>query len=74
MSINVPDIAQPKYLSIKEASTITGLHANTIRNYIRIGKLKAVRVGARIVRIERSELENLFAEYVGGEFGSWRNI
>ena len=68
------DIAQPKYLSIKQASIITGLHANTIRNYIRIGKLKAVRVGARIVRIEKSELENLFAEYVGGEFGTWRKI
>ncbi len=74
MKTKVPDIAQPKYLSIRQASIITGLHANTIRNYIRIGKLKAVRVGARIVRIERSELENLFAEYVGGEFGSWRNI
>ena len=70
----MPDIGQQKYVSIKQASTITGLHANTIRNYIRIGKLKAVRVGARIVRIEKSELENLFADYVGGEFGTWRNI
>jgi excisionase family DNA binding protein len=71
MSIIRPEIGQQKYLSIKQASTITGLHANTIRNYIRIGKLKAVRVGARIVRIERSELDNLFAQYVGGEFGTW---
>ena len=74
MSKIMPDIGQQKYVSIKQASTITGLHANTIRTYIRIGKLKAVRVGARIVRIERSELENLFADYVGGEFGSWRKI
>jgi len=74
MSIITPDIGQQKYLTIKQASTITGLHANTIRSYIRIGKLKAVRVGARIVRIERSELENLFADYVGGEYGVWRKI
>ena len=73
MSIITPETGQQKYISIKQASTITGLHANTIRNYIRIGKLKAVRVGARIVRIEKSELENLFAEYVGGEFGVWCN-
>jgi len=74
MKTKVPDIAQPKYLSIKQASIITGLHANTIRNYIRIGKLKAVRVGARIIRIEQAELENLFAQYVGGEFSIWNRI
>jgi excisionase family DNA binding protein len=74
MSEIKPETGQPKYLSIKQASIITGLHANTIRNYIRIGKLKAVRVGARIIRIEQTELENLFAQYVGGEFSIWNRV
>jgi excisionase family DNA binding protein len=74
MTSITPNIGQPKYLSIKQASIITGLHANTIRSYIRTGKLKAVRVGARIIRIEQGELENLFAQYVGGEFSVWNRI
>lgn len=67
------EIGQPKYISIKQASTLTGLHANTIRTYIRLGKLKAVRIGARVIKIEQTELENLFTPYVGGEFGVWSN-
>jgi excisionase family DNA binding protein len=67
------EIGQNKYISIKQASTLTGLHTNTIRTYIRLGKLKAVRIGARVIKIEQAELENLFTPYVGGEFGVWSN-
>jgi predicted site-specific integrase-resolvase len=61
----------PKYLSIKQASEIYGLSVQTLRNYIAKGKLKVKRIDSRIIRIEISELENLFTDYRGGEFGIW---
>lgn len=64
----------PKYVSVIQAGAITGLHPNTIRNKIKSGDLKAVRAGSRIIRIELSELENLFSEYKRGEFGLWSKI
>ena len=64
---NIP----PKYVSIKQASEIYGLHPNTIRAYIRNKKIRAIRLESRIIRIELSELENLFTEYREGEFGIW---
>lgn len=64
----------PRYVSIIQAGAITGLHPNTIRNKIKSGEIKAVRAGSRIIRIELSELENLFSEYKRGEFGIWSQI
>jgi excisionase family DNA binding protein len=64
----------PKYVSVIQAGAITGLHPNTIRNKIKSGELKALRAGSRIIRIELSELENLFSEYKRGEFGLWSQI
>lgn len=61
----------PRYVSVIQAGAITGLHPNTIRNKIKSGEIKAVRAGLRIIRIELSELENLFKEYREGEFGIW---
>lgn len=61
----------PRYVSVIQAGAITGLHPNTIRNKIKSGEIKAVRAGLRIIRIELSELENLFTEYREGEFGIW---
>lgn len=71
MSKNIPEKLPPRYLSVIQASAITGLHPNTIRNKIKSGELKAVRAGSRIIRIELSELENLFTEYKAGVFGIW---
>jgi len=62
------------YVSVIQAGAITGLHPNTIRNKIKTGELKAVRSGSRIIRIELSELKNLFTDYKGGEFGVWSQI
>jgi excisionase family DNA binding protein len=68
------EIPKPIYVSVIQAGALTGLHPNTIRNKIKSGELKAVRSGSRIIRIELSELKNLFTEYKGGEFGIWSQI
>ena len=49
-----------EYLSPEEAAEYLGLHVQTLRGYIRSGKLPAMRVaGERVIRVHRSSLENL---------------
>ena len=50
----------PEYLSPEEAAEVLGVHVQTLRGYIRSGKLPALRVaGERVIRIRRSSLETL---------------
>jgi len=58
-------------VTIKEAAASCGVHPNTIRNLILRGELRAVRIGARIVRINAADLGVLFTSYVPGEYGTW---
>jgi excisionase family DNA binding protein len=57
--------------SVKTAAQEYGVHENSIRNWILEGRLKAVRIGAHIVRIEAAELAKLSTPYVGGEYSPW---
>lgn len=59
-------------LSLQESADYLGVHKNTIRNLLMRKELKAQRIGARIVRINRGDLDALFATYEGGEFGCWK--
>jgi excisionase family DNA binding protein len=45
-------------IGLKEAAELTGLSHWTLRQYIREGRLRAVRIGRRVL-IEPSELERL---------------
>jgi excisionase family DNA binding protein len=44
--------------SVEQVATRLGLHVRTVRNYVRDGKLKAVRIGKQY-RITREDLETL---------------
>jgi len=48
-----------EYLTIKEAAAIAKVHPQTIRNWIKWGKLKAYKPGADL-RVKESDLHNLF--------------
>lgn len=61
------------YLKIKEGAEYKGVHPNTIRNLILSGRLKAERLGRRIVRFKRVDLDACFSDYKGGEFGKYAN-
>ena len=50
-------MAQDLY-SIWEVADLLGLHVRTVRNYVRDGRLKAVRIGKQY-RIAREDLEVL---------------
>ena len=50
-------------LTIPELCQEVGLHPNTVRGYIRSGQLPAVYLGPRMIRIRRSDIEQLLTPY-----------
>lgn len=55
-----PGAAGPELLSVDQAADYLGVHAQTIRNYIRAGKLPAYRLaGERYIRLLRKDLLSL---------------
>jgi excisionase family DNA binding protein len=66
-----PHAADPCRLTINQAATEAGCHPNTIRNLIKRGELPAYRIGERIVRVNKSDLDALFTPVVGGEYSVW---
>jgi excisionase family DNA binding protein len=53
----VPD----EFLTVAEIAELLKLNQHTIRNMIDRGELAAVRVGARRVRVRRSDLDRFLA-------------
>jgi excisionase family DNA binding protein len=51
-----------EFLTVDEVAHLLKLNPQTVRNMIDRGELPAVRVGARRVRIERSDLDAFLAE------------
>ncbi|WP_020668319.1 helix-turn-helix domain-containing protein [Amycolatopsis nigrescens] len=49
--------------SVDQVAELLGLHARTVRNYVRDGRLKAVRIGKQY-RIAREDLEALTGQPV----------
>jgi excisionase family DNA binding protein len=66
--------SQNNLFTIKQAALKLGVHPNTIRNLIASGRLKAERIGARIVRVQERDVQALLTPYEGGEFGVWSKI
>jgi excisionase family DNA binding protein len=64
-------IKQDDRVSISQAAELVGVHPNTIRNLLMRGELNAERIGKRIIRIRKSDLDALFTPFIGGEFGVW---
>lgn len=46
--------------SLAAAAELLGVTERTLRNYIARGSLPAYRIGARLVRVRRKDLESLF--------------
>jgi len=47
-----------KMLTLREVSELLNLHINTIRNYVKKGKLRAVMFG-RVWRVEEKDVERV---------------
>ena len=60
-----PSPAGREYLTPEEAAETLGIHVQTIRGYIRSGKLPALRVaGERAIRIRRADLDKVLEPLV----------
>jgi excisionase family DNA binding protein len=54
-----------EYLTPERAAEVLGIHVQTVRAYVRTGKLPALRLaGERAIRIRRSDLEKVFEPVV----------
>jgi len=56
-------VAEELY-SVEQVAELLGLHVRTVRNYVRDGRLKAVRIGKQY-RISRANLAELTGSSVG---------
>lgn len=45
----------PEYLTLKEVTGLLKVHENTLRNWDREGRLKAIRIGGRKIRRWKKE-------------------
>ena len=55
------NITLDEFVSIKEAAeSIFFVHPDTVRGAIADGSLPAYRLGARLIRVKKSDLEKLF--------------
>ncbi len=50
---------KPQYLSVNDAADYTGVSTSTIRRYIENGRLRAYRMGQRLVKVQQADLDAL---------------
>lgn len=47
------------YISLVEAGEVLGVHSRTIRRYISNGQLTGYRIGDRLVKVKRADLDQM---------------
>ncbi|MDH6280980.1 helix-turn-helix domain-containing protein [Prescottella agglutinans] len=52
-------MSKTRYSTLTEAAETLSVSTRTVRRYIAAGKLKAYRVGPRVIRVDLSELDRL---------------
>ncbi len=63
----MPTAQLPKYISLAETAVMLGVSKPTIRNMIGDGRLRAYRLGGRVVRLRLDEVLTAM-QPVGGGF------
>jgi excisionase family DNA binding protein len=58
-------------LTISEAAALLKLKNQAVYGYINSGKLRAKRIGLRVLRVSKVDLLNLFEDYIPGEYSIW---
>lgn len=59
------------YLSVDRIASITDTHPNTVRGWIRSGRLPAVRLGYRLIRVRQSDLDAFVSTYSAAGSPGW---
>lgn len=60
--------------TIEQAAEYLRCSQTTVRNRARDGSLKAVRVGPRMIRIHKDDLDAILRPYDGGQAGQWAHL
>ena len=60
--------------TIEQAAEYLRCSETTVRNRARDGSLKAVRVGPRMIRIRRDDLDAILQPYDAGQAGQWAHL
>lgn len=63
--INRRERRHPELIGLPEAAERCGVHYRTVRRWIADGKLPAVRVGPKLLKVNASDLERVLSP-VGG--------
>jgi excisionase family DNA binding protein len=56
----------PAYMSISDAAEYLGVTTRTVHQMIADGRLTAYRLGARVVRLRRDEIDAAMVPFGGG--------
>jgi excisionase family DNA binding protein len=71
-TLNRPAIGD--LLTIRQAAEIMQCSTTTVTNWTREGSLKAVRMGPRMIRIRREDLDEILQPYDAGQAGQWAHL
>lgn len=58
--------ARPEMISLNEAAARLGVNYRTIRRWIAAGRIDAVRVGPRLLKIDAAQLDRVMRPVGGG--------
>ncbi len=58
--------AHPEMISLNEAAARLGVNYRTIRRWIAAGRIDAVRVGPRLLKIDAAQLDRVTSPVGGG--------
>jgi excisionase family DNA binding protein len=58
--------SRPAYLSIRETADYLGVTTRTVHSMVSDGRLTAYRLGARVVRLRRDEIDAAMVPFGGG--------
>ncbi|TXI51705.1 excisionase family DNA-binding protein [Mycolicibacter arupensis] len=66
ISRNRRERRHPELIGLTEAANRCGVHYRTIRRWIAAGRLKAVRVGPRLLKVDAAQLDAMMQPIGGG--------
>lgn len=70
-TVKIQACEHPEMWTIEEVATYWKSHPNTVWNHIKSGRLAAVRLGPRMVRVRNEDLEEFFSSYRSDSAVTW---
>jgi len=65
---------QPDLLKVSSVAIEIDCHPNTVWSWIRSGALPAVRLGSRLVRVRKSDLDAFIESHLASPAKNWLSV